>query len=83
MNRGSGCCRPLPYHLAIAPRFRFCEYATINHKNEKILPPLLQELVQLIQNDLKIFQYNQNKLLERITRLELATSTLARWRSTR
>ena len=38
---GSGCCRPMPYHLAIAPK------------------------------------------LERITRLELATSTLARWRSTR
>ena len=23
MNRGSGCCRPLPYHLAIAPLFAF------------------------------------------------------------
>ena len=41
LNWGSGCCRPMPYHLAIAPK------------------------------------------LERITRLELATSTLARWRSTR
>ena len=42
LNWGSRCCRPMPYHLAIAP-----------------------------------------KKLERITRLELATSTLARWRSTR
>ena len=42
LNWGSWCCRPMPYHLAIAP-----------------------------------------KKLERITRLELATSTLARWRSTR
>ena len=41
LNWGSGCCRPTPYHLAIAPN------------------------------------------MERITRLELATSTLARWRSTR
>ena len=41
LNWGSRCCRPMPYHLAIAP-----------------------------------------KKLERITRLELATSTLARWRST-
>ena len=39
LNRGSGCCRPTPYHLAIAPYFRFCEYATFVHKNENLVCP--------------------------------------------
>ena len=39
MNRGSGCCRPTPYHLATAPYFRFCEYATFVHKNENRFCP--------------------------------------------
>ncbi len=87
MNRGSGCCRPTPYRLAIAPIFAFVNTQLLFTKTKISLPPLLQELgiaysgvVQNIPIFPKIKKY---KLLERITRLELATSTLARWRSTR
>ena len=83
LNRGSGCCRPLPYHLAIAPFFRFCEYATTNHKNEKLSAPAIAGAGTAYSAFTENIPVLPNKLLERITRLELATSTLARWRSTR
>ena len=60
LTRGSGFCRPMPYHLAIAPFSKKTTSSLL--KNEDVFYILL---------------------MERPTRLELATSTLARWRSTR
>ena len=44
LNRGSGCCRPTPYHLAIAPVFAFVNTQLLFTKTKNLLPPLLQEL---------------------------------------
>ena len=73
LNWGSGCCRPTPYHLAIAPNMRAPRNGASgrNRTNDTgIFSPLL-------------YQLSYRGIMERITRLELATSTLARWRSTR
>ena len=53
LNRGSGICSPVPYHLAMAPYMGFADGSV-----------------------------RKSFFVERLTRLELATSTLARWRST-
>ena len=38
LNRGSGCCRPLPYHLAIAPLFAFVNTQLLFTKTKMSAP---------------------------------------------
>ena len=46
-------------------------------------PPRFELGIMVLQTNALPLGYSAKKKLERITRLELATSTLARWRSTR
>ena len=45
--------------------------------------PRIELGIKVLQTSALPLGYGANQFLERVTRLELATSTLARWRSTR
>ena len=46
-------------------------------------PTRFELVIKVLQTSALPLGYGANQFLERVTRLELATSTLARWRSTR
>ena len=78
-NRGSKLCRLMPYHLAMSPKSQWCPKPDLNRYGKKyrgILSPLRLPFRHPGKNSLNL------KPMERETRFELATPTLARLCST-
>ena len=97
LNRGSRICSPMPYHLAMAPSSGDARSASLSAAGQSpsaksfastpasLLsnPKLRFEFVGSgLSRSLYELLFCRTEKMERATRLELATSTLARWRST-
>ena len=81
-NRGSRLCRPMPYRLAISPpnHIRWCPEPDLN-RHRKNSRGILSPLRLPISPSGRRLTF-KNYLMERETRFELATPTLARLCST-